>query len=728
MTKKYKGFFLIFIIFQVRMGIISLENVLVFVGLEGGLGLEIILADHAGFCFGVTRAMDLTMDAGKNDDNEIYTLGPLIHNPQAVNKLEGLGIRIVDEVDEVNEGTIIIRSHGVPPNTLNEAKDKDLEVLDATCPFVKKAQKSAARLQEAGYQVIISGDKQHPEVVAILGSTNGQAIVIEEEEDFEKLPKKIKKAGIIAQTTQSIDNLKTVVNRLMDITEELKVYNTICTTTNERQTSAADLAVEVDIMIVIGGYNSANTNRLAEVCWEVGTTTYHIETADDLSRDWFHNIKRIGVTAGASTPNWIIKEVVSRMEDIKQEENVNEEVEEVNEEEVEEVNEEEVEEVDYEGVKALEKGEALDGTVEQVTDDGVYVNIGAKSEGLIPLNELSSSHFESPSDVVAEGDEIKVEVLNPEDEEGNILLSKKRIDYEEAWGSVQQAYESGEIIEAEVTKEVKGGLVVDIGLRGFIPASHVAIEYIEDLSQYIGETLPLRIIEVERDNNNVVLSRKEVLAEELEEKKEEIFSSLEEGDVISGTITKLVDFGAFVDIGGVEGLLHISEMSWGRIDHPSDVLEEGEEIEVKVLGVNPEEERISLGLKQILPDPWDQFIDNHNEGEVVSGKITKTVDFGAFMEIEPGVEGLIHISQLSRRHVATVEEVVTAGDEVEAKIINIEPQERRVGLSMKELEEEDDNDNNNNTQRKQKDVEEFIDDDEGSGVTIGDMFGELFEE
>ena len=694
------------------------------------LVLEIILADHAGFCFGVTRAMDLTMDAGKNKEGEIFTLGPLIHNPQAVNKLEELDVNIANNVDDVDEGTIIIRSHGVPPSILAEAKEKDLEVLDATCPFVKKAQKSAARLQEEGYQVIISGDKEHPEVIAILGSTNNQAIVIEDEGDFEKLPNKLKKAGVIAQTTQSIDKLKAVVSQLMDVTEVLKVFNTICTTTNERQASAAKLADKVDLMIVIGGYNSANTNRLAQICQEVGTQTYHIETADDLSRDWFHNIKRVGVTAGASTPNWIIKEVVSRMEEIKNEENLTEEETSENEEveEVEEVDEEvgeteEVAEENYEEVADFTKGEVLTGTVEQVTDEGVYVNIGAKSEGFIPRNEVSSNRSDAPEDVVSEGDEIEVEVLKLESDSGEVILSKKRLEYEKAWEMVQEVHENDEIIEAEVTKEVKGGLVVDIGLRGFIPASHVAIEYVEDLSQYIGETLQLKVIEVERENNNVVLSRKKVLEKELEKKKEEIFSSLEEGEVVEGTVTKLVDFGAFVDIGGVEGLLHISEMSWGRIDHPSDVLEEGEEIKVKVLGVNPEEERISLGLKQTLPDPWEQFVSKYNEGEVVEGKITKTVDFGAFMEIEPGVEGLIHISQLSQRHVATPNEVVNAGDEVEAKIINIEPNERRVGLSMKELE-----DDNDQPQKQQKDVEDFIDDDEGSGVTIGDMFGELFEE
>ncbi|MCK8823935.1 bifunctional 4-hydroxy-3-methylbut-2-enyl diphosphate reductase/30S ribosomal protein S1 [Fuchsiella alkaliacetigena] len=669
--------------------------------------------------------MDMTMEAAKNKAGPIYTLGPLIHNPQAVNKLNQLGVDVAEKVNQVEEGTIIIRSHGVPPKVIAEAENRELELLDATCPFVKKAQNTAKDLYESGYQVVISGDKAHPEVAAILGSTNNQAIVIEDQSDFDRLSEDLNKVGVIAQTTQSIDNLKEVVNRLMEDTEEIRVFNTICTTTNERQTAAAKLAVEVDLMVVIGGYNSANTNRLAEICREVGTKTYHIETAADLSQDWFDNISKVGVTAGASTPNWIIKEVVSRMEDIKEEENT---IEEENEELESENTEEVEEEVSTEAEQGFEEGEILTVTVKEVREEEVIVETAEQAEGIIPAKELTTEGVDSLTEVVDEDEELEVEVLTPRNEEGNLVLSKIARDEEKAWEDVEEAYESGEIIEAEVTRVVKGGLVVDIGLRGFIPASHVAIEYIEDLSQYVGQSLRLKVIEVERENNNVVLSRKEVLEAELEEKKEEIFSSLTEGEVIKGKVTKLVDFGAFVDIGGVEGLLHISEMSWGRIDHPSDVLEEGEEIDVKVLAVNPAEERISLGLKQTLPDPWEEFIKNYNEGEVVSGKITKTVDFGAFMEIEPGVEGLIHISQLSQRHVATPDEVVVAGDEVEAKIINIEPNERRVGLSLKELEEKEDTSSQPQPKKDKKDVEDFIDDDEGSGVTIGDMFGELFEE
>ncbi|WP_027340263.1 bifunctional 4-hydroxy-3-methylbut-2-enyl diphosphate reductase/30S ribosomal protein S1 [Halonatronum saccharophilum] len=662
--------------------------------------MEIILAKHAGFCFGVNRAMDLALEIGDKKEGAVHTLGPLIHNPQAVKKLEGVGIGVEKEIKNIEEGTVIIRSHGVPPNIINQAEDKGLEVVNATCPFVKRAQDKARELLEDGYQVVISGDKDHPEVVAILGYADNKAIVVEDESDFSKLDT-CKKVGVIVQTTQSLDRLQKLSNFLLERVGELKVYNTICTTTGQRQDEAGRLSQKVDLMIVIGGYNSANTNRLAQICRQNDVQTYHIESADELKNGWFaNNINKVGITAGASTPNWIIKEVLSRMTEI------NEEVQE-----------------NFEAVE-LSKNEVISGKVEQVNSDGAYVNIGTKTEGFVPANEVSDAGKEV-SEVLSVGDEVNLLVLEVEDEEGKAILSKKRVDREQAWEKVEELVESGEVIEAEVTREVKGGLVADIGLRGFIPASHVSVDYIEDLSQFVGEKLELRVIEVERENNNVVLSHKVILEEELEEKKKEVLASLEEGQEIEGEITKLVDFGAFVDLGGVEGLLHISEISWGRIAHPSEVLEEGETIKVKVLGVNPEKERISLGLKQIQADPWDEFIEESEAGDKVKGKITKIVDFGAFMEVKPGVEGLIHISQLSREHIDKVEDVLTVGQEVEAKVINIEPGDRRVGLSLKELEE---------APKVKKKVAkktsaprtEQVNDDEGSGVKLGDVFGDLF--
>ncbi|WP_459834820.1 bifunctional 4-hydroxy-3-methylbut-2-enyl diphosphate reductase/30S ribosomal protein S1 [Halanaerobaculum tunisiense] len=670
--------------------------------------MEIIVAEHGGFCFGVDRAMDVALETGQQTEADVYTLGPLIHNPQAVKKLQEVDVGVVNRVNEVDEGTIIIRSHGVKPEVIQQAEAKQLEVINATCPFVKRVQDKAQELQEEGYQVLISGDKNHPEVVGILGHTADRAIVIEELADCKELDL-ASKVGVVAQTTQSIGKLEELISYLLPKVSDLKVHNTICTTTGQRQNEAARMAQKVDLMIVIGGYNSANTNRLAEICRENGVETHHIEQAGELQADWFTNNKKVGVTAGASTPDWIIKEVVSRMTDMNQD-----------------VQEEQVE---AEGNTMLTEGERVTGTVTRVTEEGAYLDVGAQTEGFIPSNEIGSNRVE-PAEVLEEEDEVEVEVVDPTGDDGHAILSKRKVDEEEAWAEVEEAYENDEIITAEVSREVKGGLVVDIGLRGFIPASHVAVDYVEDLSQFVDQELELKVIEVERDNNNVVLSRKAILEEELAEKKEEILASLSEDEVVTGTITKLVDFGAFVDLGGVEGLLHISEISWERIDHPSTVLEEGQEIEVKILSVNPEEERIALGYKQTQPDPWEQFGDQYEVGDVAQGEITKTVDFGAFMQIEPGVEGLIHISQLSQEHVASVEDVVSEGDKVEAEIINIDTAERRVGLSMKELESptpqqapaQDQTQNRTQTRNKKRDQ------DDNNGTTIGDLVGDDLED
>ena len=667
--------------------------------------------------------MEIAFDAGENDSNDVYTLGPLIHNPQAVSKLNNVGVGLADNIKDVDEGTIIIRSHGVAPEVIDQAEERGLEVINATCPFVKKAQEKAKNLKEDGYQVLISGDRNHPEVVGILGFTNDQAIVIEDESDFAKIPNN-SKIGVITQTTQSISHLQNLVNYLLPKVKDLKVHNTICTTTSQRQEEAADLAEQVDLMIVLGGYNSANTNRLAEICREHGVTTHHVEQAEELQTDWFTNIKKVGITAGASTPNWIIKEAVKRMEEINEEQKQ----EETTQETTQEVKAADMEQEEFSATE-LNEGDVVEGTVSQVEAKGVYIDVGAKTEGFIPVDELTYSNTKA-EEVVASGEEIEVAVLNPEGEDGHAILSKKKVDQEQAWEDIKEAKETGEVIEAEVTKEVKGGLVVDVGLRGFVPASHVAIDYIEDLGQFVGETLKLKVIEAERENNNVVLSRKVLLEAEKEEKEEEILDSLEEDSVVEGTVTKLVDFGAFVDLGGIEGLLHISEISWGRIDHPEDVLEEGEEIEVKILGVDKEEKRISLGLKQIQPDPWEEFITEYEVGDVIAGEITKTVDFGAFMEVKPGVEGLIHISQLSHDHVETVEEVVTEGDEVEAEVININPEERKIGLSIKELKEKPKatkNNKVNKNKQKPKQKKEKPKDKE-SGTKIGDLIGDELDE
>ncbi|PTV99315.1 4-hydroxy-3-methylbut-2-enyl diphosphate reductase [Halanaerobium saccharolyticum] len=743
--------------------------------------LEVITAEEAGFCFGVERAIDMVLEAAsENDDLNVYTLGPLIHNPQVVKKLEEKNVKVASSLAEIDSGIVIIRSHGVAPEIIEQAREKNLKIIDATCPYVKNAQKYARQLVDEGYQTFIYGDQDHPEVQGIYGASDKKAIIIREKEDLKSVELKAK-VGFVAQTTKSPESFRDIINLVITEVKELKVFNTICNTTDVRQSSAKKLAEDADIMFVIGGHKSANTTRLAEICAATNTPTYHIETAAEIKKEWLSGKNKVGITAGASTPDWLIREVIQLMNEENKEvnvestENVEEKEEQVVEETVEEVEEveetteeteetteekeadnneeaEESAEVDAEeeaetqeeaefkysdnDIADLRKGQKVTGTVVEINDNGVYVDVNYKTDGFIPLRHLSHRPVEDAHDIVSMDEEIEVVILTLEDDEGNMILSKKQADYEKAWEKIVEAYENDEIIEAEVTKEVKGGLVVDVGVRGFIPASHVAIGYVDDLSDYVGETLRLKVIEVERDNNNVVLSAKKVLEKERAAKKEETLASLEEGQTVEGTVTKLVDFGAFIDLGGIEGLLHISEMSWGRIESPAEVLSEGEKVEVQVLGVNKEEERISLGLKQLLPDPWEEFAEKHYEGEVVEGKITKLVDFGAFMEVEKGIEGLIHISQLSHKHVKTADEVVNVGDVREAKIINIDADQERVGLSLKELEEKPEpkekssssSQSSNRSSGSSSSQSNNDDNSSSGGATIREIVGDIFDQ
>jgi ribosomal protein S1/(E)-4-hydroxy-3-methyl-but-2-enyl pyrophosphate reductase len=754
---------------------------------EGKDGLIVELADNAGFCFGVKRAIDAAMrTANEHQGVPIHTLGPLIHSPQTVARLAKLGIQVAHKIEEIDTGVVIIRSHGVPPQTIERAQAKGLHVVDATCPFVVRAITWAAELHEEGYQVVIIGDRDHPEVIAILGATDNTGVVVGNLEEVAKLPIG-ESYGVVAQTTQSLSNYRACISELVGKAREVKFYDTICTATARRQQAARELASRVDVMLVVGGRNSANTSRLAQICQESGAYTHHIETAMEIESHWFSPQDKVGVTAGASTPNWLIEEVVQRMTEFEgmqdqetrktqaatmtededtpkgeceaacekpTEEAVAEEVtekeapeetvvqedtatESANATDVEATDEDTTDDEDTTEIEAPtmaqydetfitpSQGDILTGKVVQVSSDEVLVHVGGKSEGRIPRHELGLRSDEDPADKLAVGDEIEVYVVRTDDSEGSVVLSKRRADQARAWQELEEIHEKDEIIEATVTERVKGGLLVDVGVRGFVPASHVARNYVEDLEAYVGKSLRLKIIELDKQRNNVVLSRKEVLEEEYVEQKEVIFNTYQPGDIVDGIVRRLTDFGAFVDIGsGVEGLLHVSEMAYSRVGHPSDILSEDEEIKVMILNLDKETERISLGLKQTLPDPWDNVSSKYHEGDIVEGEVTRTVDFGAFVKLEDGVEGLVHISQLADRHVANTEEVVTSGEIVKVKIISIDEEARRIGLSIKEAQKRD-KPKPTPTQQTSTDSDR---EPESSGITIGELvdFGALF--
>lgn len=693
---------------------------------KGGEFLNLILAEHAGFCFGVKRALNL-LEGALNQKKPIYTLGPLIHNPQVVEYFKKRGVKVVENLSQINKqnAVIVFRTHGVSPEIFSEARERGLSIIDATCPFVKRVQKKARQLLRQGYQVIIVGDPLHPEVQAINSWCENKAKIVNNQADLNNLHF-CDKLGVVSQTTTNKDIWAKIVEDLKQKFPEAKTFNTICNATSQRQKAAKELASAVDLMIVIGGYNSSNTRKLAELCKNVGTKTYHIEEAKELDPAWLKKAKNVGITAGASTPDWIIKEVISKMKEISEKDLMEHETpqggENLNKEEAVTGQNQDLKEKYEETFVTLKPGEIITGTVVQVNENEVMVNVGYKSDGIIPLHELSAESFASPEEIVKNGDKIDVYVLKIEDKEGNLILSKKRADIKKAWDEIENIYQNKDEIEAEVTEQVKGGLLANVkGLRGFIPASHVALHYVPDLGEYIGKKLKFKIIEVDKKKNRIILSHKIVMEEEQERKRKETWESIKEGQIIKGKVQRLTDFGAFVDVGGVDGLIHISELSWGRVNHPSEVVKEGDEIEVKVLGVDRERGRISLGLKQILPDPWENIEEKYKIGTIITGKVVKLVNFGAFVEVEPGVEGLVHISQISREHIAKPEDVLAVGQEIKAKILDITPEEHKMSLSIREAEGSDYN-------RKQNETAINSEKNERSGVTIGEMFGDLFEE
>lgn len=702
--------------------------------------MRVKVASKAGFCFGVKRAVEMARECLHDRDGPVYTLGPLIHNDQVTDALAREGIVAVNDLKDIDElGTVIIRSHGVAPDIISLAKHRGFKIVDATCPFVSKVQRTVYDMVQQNLPVIVVGDPEHPEVQGIVGWSDGKAMVVRDAEQLRELDN-IPGVGVVAQTTQRQDNLDAVVNVLKDSGSRVRVFNTICSATAERQSEALELAKKVDAVLVLGGKNSANTAKLAQICRTAGKPVYRIETANEINPLWLEGIRIIGITAGASTPGWIIEEVYSRMlefEDMKEEEVMEEQNEDVVEAEppVEEAvppqeekaqdDEMQQEMDDAVEVKNLQNGEVVKGVVVQVNQDEVLVDVGAKSEGVIPLRELSNFSVDSPQDIVNVGDEINVYVLKSEDNEGKVILSKQKADEEEAWNRLEENMQEGQIIKGNVREVVKGGLLVDVGVRAFLPASLVERGYVEDLSKYLNMEIEAKVIELNRARRKVILSRKAVLEEQYAVKREELLDNLEEGQVVKGIVRRLTNFGAFVDIGGVDGLLHISEMAWYRINHPSEVVNVGDELEVMVLRVDRENEKVSLGLKQVLPNPWDNVDAKYPVDSIITAKVVRLAPFGAFVQLEPGVEGLVHISHLADRHVATPDEVVQEGEEIKVKVLSVDPEEKRIRLSIREVDREKGKNNFKEYQNKKPEAPPASD---GGTVTIGEMVGDIFDE
>ncbi len=686
--------------------------------------VPVLLAEHAGFCFGVKRAIQMAQDAAAAK-GVVYSLGSLIHNAREIQRLQSQNILPVADLAEIPAGgTVLIRTHGVSPEVFDRCRELGLEVVDATCPFVAKAQALAASLAEQGRPVIILGDAGHPEVEGLVGWSLGHAYVVNAPEDVVQLPS-LQGAGLLAQTTQTKENWQEISGLLAEKYPDLILYNTICAATAERQKAVKDLAGQVDIMLVLGGKNSANTQKLWHICQLQGVSAYAIEGGDQLEPTLFAPAAKIGIAAGASTPDWIIEEVVGKMEEMEKvlqaeeaaenkaaetpaedvaaqtaaDSDISQPVEgaapaavaEAEAEAVETAAEEGIEPTfeeaygkDIQDLKDIRRGARVTGKIVQIRDDEILVDIGGKSEGVVPSAELLPEEAANIRSAFTVGQEIEVLILKRENKEGYPVLSKRRVDQDLIWEKLADIKAGGASITGTVVEVVKGGILVDVGIRGFVPASLVDMNFVEDLNTYVGKKLTMKILDCEKSHNKLVLSPKAVFLEEARKKKAETWETLEEGQVKEGIVRRLTSFGAFVDIGGVDGLLHVSEMAWYRVNHPSDILKEGDEIKVIILGVDRENEKISLGLKQLVANPWSIASEKYPEGSIITAKVMRTAPFGAFVQVEPGVEGLVHISQLARHRVEKTEDVVKPGDEVQVKILSIDTENKRMSLSIRE--------------------------------------------
>ena len=621
------------------------------------------MASHAGFCFGVRRAVEAAEKAAP-----VVTLGPIIHNPEVVARLESLGVSSVDSPEDIPEhARVIIRSHGVSRDVTERLKARCAEVIDATCPFVTRIHEMAKKASDENLPLIVIGEAKHPEVCGILGWTRAARYAVRTESDVKALPK-MEKALIVSQTTMvesEFENLCALIRKKVRFPD---IRMTICPATRDRQTECMDLAREVDRMIVIGGRDSSNSRKLYELAKRLCPETAFIETAAELDGLRILPNESIGITAGASTPDCIIKEVVARMNDIEKKAPI---------EETQDQSVMSMEDVDKTLVQ-LRPGQIVTGQVVQITDDEVCVNVGYKADGLVKKSDLSSTD-------VKIGDEIEVEVVKVNDGEGNVLLSQKNIINRKAWEDICAKEEAGEFVEGVGKEAVKGGLLADVmGIRTFIPASQLSLHYVEKIDEFVGQPMKLKIIEIDKSKKRIVASRKAVLIAEEAEKKKHIWETLEVGSVVKGTVRRLADFGAFVDIGGVDGLVHVTDLSWGRVKHPSDVVSVGQQIDVKILNVDPERERISLSYKQTQPRPWTVAGEKYPVGSIVEGKVVRITTFGAFVELEPGLDGLVHISQCALNRIAKVEDAVNVGDIVRVKVLDVNTEAKRISLSIRE--------------------------------------------
>ena len=637
---------------------------------------EYTVAKSAGFCFGVSRSVELAQKMLK--EGAAYSLGQIIHNDDVVSYLARRGLSVINSPEELPAGArVIVRSHGVSRAVYEELCSRTDKVTDATCPKVKRIHELVSQATADGCFVVIIGMHGHPEVEAVKGwcsdcviCENAEELSVWYEESGKLLDKPI---TMVVQTTQTRSNFTECASFLKKRCTNLQMFDTICGATSMRQEEAAKLAAQCDAMVVIGGKHSANSVHLAEICRRECEEVQFIENADELDTDKLKTAVSVGVTAGASTPAWIIKEVSKKMsEEIKIDAAAEEK-------------EMSFDEMLEESIKTIYNGDKVTGYVVAITGTEVSVDIGTKYSGFIPTTEFTDDGIKV-EDAVKVGDTIEAVVVRVNDVEGTVMLSKKRLDAAKSWNAVEEAVESGEFLEGTVTEINKGGVVVNVkGVRVFVPASQSGLPKEADMNQLLKQKTRVKITEVNRSRKRVVGSIRAVAQKERRERAEAIWNEMEVGKKYHGVVKSMTSYGAFVDIGGIDGMVHVSEMSWSRIKNPEEVFKIGDEVDVYVISFDKEKRKISLGYKDPNENPWVKFTTNYNVGDTAEVKIVKLMTFGAFAEVLPGVDGLIHISQIANRRIGKPEEVLSVGDVVEAKITAIDTENHKISLSIRAL-------------------------------------------
>ena len=640
---------------------------------------EVILAQSAGFCGGVARSVAMAEQA-LEEYGRVWCLGELIHNREEMRRLEARGLQCVESPEQVPEGApVLIRSHGVSRAVYEALGERRARILDATCGKVSRIHRIAEEAEREGRTLLIIGDPQHPEVEGICGWCRG-AVALSGPEELESWllahgEQAEKGVSLVFQTTQTQKVYEFSEKILKKLCTNAKVFGTICLATQIRQSEAADLAQRCGAMVVVGGKHSANSRHLVEICAEHSEEVFFVENAEELNTAPLVAFDTVGVTAGASVPAWIIKEVKQKMcDEIKETAAVEPE--------------KSFEEMLEDSIKTIYNGDTVKGIVAAITPTEVTVDLGTKHSGYIPVEEFNDEAGSKIEDIIHVGDEVEACVVRVNDVEGTVMLSKRRLDAVKNWNDIEAAAENETVVEGTVTEENKGGVVVSVkGIRVFVPASQSGLPKDAEMSQLLKQKVRLKITEVNKGRKRVVGSIRAVAAKERREKIAKIWDEIEIGKRYDGVVKSLTSYGAFVDIGGVDGMVHVSELSWKRIAKPADVVSVGDTINVYVINFDKETHKISLGYKDPNENPWEKFMATYSVGDVAPVTIVKLMTFGAFAEVVPGVDGLIHISQIANRRIGKPDEVLTVGDVVDAKITAIDEEKHKVSLSIRALSE-----------------------------------------